>query len=650
VIPEPLRNATLPFLGGTGAGFALALSLLFAPSAQLEPAMREALLLYQDALTDLERYYVDDLDAKKLTSTALQAMLGSLDPYSSMQKAEQLREQVSGRYGGVGLVIAEPLRVSDGPSPATVRSKGRGGLGAAPGADEAAQPKGSPTAGTTRTEDSAVVVLNAFEGYAFDAGMRVGDRIVAVDGTPTAGLSLDDVRDMLRGAPDTKVALRVARDVLKSGPKGEEFDITLDRRVVKMDDVRVATLWGRKEEGIAYVQLTNFGETAAREVAQSLLRLESAAPEGLKGIVLDLRGNPGGLLTSAVEVSSLFVPKDSTIVTAEGRAFNPVRYKSISEPLRPINLPLVVLVNSGTASAAEIVSGAVQDLDAGVIVGIGDGRTFGKGLVQEVEELEGGESMKYTIAKYYTPSGRCIQSDNYKSASAKVKPTPSEQADKALSPDAGTAGEPLSRGAPSRGFTSTKVADDEKKTFQTRTGRSVRDGGGIEADVKVANPPLAPLTSALISQGAVFDFTSEWTRHHEFSSYGNSGTPNVLKEFEEFVKRREKAGLLKLDAVVPQLSEIEAGLRDAKLTASAAEVGNLRKALRQELWSGFKKEHDELRFTLQEAITSRYLPEGMLQRYRLNEDTQFQKALDILRTRGMYDSLLQGAAADSSQS
>mmetsp|Transcript_6224 Transcript_6224/g.24268 ORF Transcript_6224/g.24268 Transcript_6224/m.24268 type:complete len:729 (-) Transcript_6224:931-3117(-) len=627
------------FFSGLGSGIILTTTLLLAPSVNMESSMRTSLLLFQDVLAEVERAYVEELDPQKLTETALQAMLSSLDPYTTLQKSDDLREQVQGRYGGVGLVISEPLQISDvqkAKALPTLKTPNQPKTPKGPGI------KGSGAAGTTRSEESSVVVLSAFEGYAWDAGMRVGDRILAIDDAPMTGLSLDSVRDKLRGPPDTKVKLKIARDVMGSGPAGKEFEITLDRKAIQLDDVRIGTLWGRREEGLAYVQLSGFGGSVASDLAKSLINLEAQAPEGLKGVILDLRGNPGGLLSSAVEVSSLLVPKGSTIVTADGRAFNTVRYKSTAEPLRPLDLPLVVLVNSGTASAAEIVAGAVQDLDAGVVVGMGDGRTFGKGLVQEVEELEDGNAIKYTIAKYYTPSGRCIQSDTYKSAVAKAT---KKDAGDSTSSSTPIVSDVKGERRPAKGFTSTKIKDQDKRIFKTRIGRDVRDGGGIEADVKVANPPLSPLTQALVSQGAFFDFASEWTRKHEFVSFVDAGSNEVLKSFEEFVKRRESQGLLRLDAVVPQLADIEQGLSDAGLPQTVSEVQRLRSTLRKELTNDFRKEEDEIRLVLQDALSSRFLPDKMLSVYKLEKDKQFLKGLEILRSKRAYEAILQAPKA-----
>ncbi|CAN0482417.1 unnamed protein product, partial [Ectocarpus sp. 8 AP-2014] len=211
-------------------------------------------------------------------------------------------------------------------------------------------------------------------------------------------------RDQLRGEPNSKVSISFLRDTSNGQT---EQEITLTRRLVKLRDVKLATLVGDvKNAPVGYMQLSGFSMGAAQELQQAYRYLDSAAEGGLRGVILDMRGNPGGLLEAAVDVSALFVPDGSRIVSIKGRNFQDVTYGSSQGPVRPASTPLVVLTNGGTASAAEIVSGAVQDLDAGVIVGVGNGRTYGKGLVQNVAELPYNNALKYTVAKYYTPSGR----------------------------------------------------------------------------------------------------------------------------------------------------------------------------------------------------------------------------------------------------
>ena len=357
-----------------------------------------------------------------------------MDPYTefeSAQEATDLTESIDGKYAGVGLVITG--------TPAQANGKASGSKILPQAAQEDVQKLQDGDISSSNTvadpileeddddEDelddfqvqqklelnkarkNGIRVVNAFEGYAFDYGLRVGDKLVAIDDQPiTENTSVDQVRNSLRGEPGTLVSISFERE----GVPGVQT-ITMPRQVVRMRDVKLATLVGNPTDGVGYIQLTGFASDAGREVRQAIMSLQRAAEDAsggersLQGLVLDLRGNPGGLLTSAVDVASLLVPRGSDIVAAKGRGFPGILYRSRVDPLLDPNTKLAVLVNGNTASAAEIVSGAVQDLDVGIIVG--SDRTFGKGLVQNVEELPFNSALKFTVAKYYTPSGRCIQ-------------------------------------------------------------------------------------------------------------------------------------------------------------------------------------------------------------------------------------------------
>ena len=502
-----LRIAAISFVAGlvmaTGA-------ILFPVYSSVESSsLSEPIVLFETILSELDQGYVDPVDTKKLFETGISAMLRSLDPYTEFENQvnqEQLTEGIQGRYGGVGLVIsgaspkdnsAKLTRVTlpgdDSSSSNTIEQPSKllpkeaiedkvnleqgdddmksGGVVSSSaeeddddeGLDEYdLQVKKDRNRAIEKARSKGIRVVSAFEGYAFDYGMRVGDKILAVnDQVIGPDSTVDQVRSLLRGEPGTEVKIQFERE----GVDGVQ-EVSIPRRIVQLRDVKLATLIGNPSDGIGYISLSGFARSAGQEVRQAIFALEHATQiatnggKGLQGLILDLRGNPGGLLTSAVDVSSLLVPKGSDIVSAKGRGFPGVIYRSKADPILSQDTKLAVLVNSGTASAAEIVSGAVQDLDVGVI--IGSDRTFGKGLVQNVEDLPFNTALKFTVAKYYTPSGRCIQGVNYK--------------------EGGGLREEDGR------FESSKVSEKDRQTFYTRLGRIVKDGGGIEADYKVAAP------------------------------------------------------------------------------------------------------------------------------------------------------------------
>lgn len=438
---------------------------------------------------------------------------------------------------------------------------------------------------------------------------------------------------------------------------------------------------------VGYVQLTGFTGGAGRELQTSVQFLERKAAQRaaqtgrgsgqLDGLVLDLRGNPGGLLQSAVEVSSLLVPPGETLVTARGRAFDTTTYKSAPVQARrsadgdasaaaavPVsNGPrLAVLVNGATASAAEIVSGAVQDLDSGVIVG--DSKTFGKGLIQSIERLPYDTALKYTVGKYYTPSGRCIQGLNYK-AGGKSAGAPAPGAAGATNvigggdgaaEDARAAKERLRENGDLR-FSQTKTADADRAAFKTRNGRTVRDGGGIEPDVTVPAAEISPLEYLLVQQGAVFDFASQYAATHDNAQEiveacaharrpGSAGivTDAVYADFTKFALDREKAGDLVLaDRLYSkQLGRLDAAFDDLGYTKASATLKSLKKDITAEVRRDFGKHRQSIGEAIESALYARYVPESLVLRHQLFTDKGALEAVAILEDPARYAKLLAG--------
>jgi len=628
-----LQLAVLSFITGT----IITLAVIVVPVYTQVESLTEPVTLFETILTDLDRAYVDEVDTQKLFETGVSAMLQSLDPYTEFEgksQAVELNESIDGKYGGVGLVIsgATPkdlamIQGGEKDESATVapikKSKNplfnSGEMSSAAALTEEEQEQmdfeSEQQKVIRQVKDHGIRVISAFEGYAFDAGMRVGDKIVAIDDmTIGPATTVDQVRNRLRGEPGTFVDVSFEREGVK-----EVQTVSVPRTVVRIRDVKLATLLGDAKDGIGYIQLTGFASDAGREVRNAILYLQQLTEDAtngdtsLKGLVLDLRGNPGGLLTSAVDVASLLVPKGSDIVSAKGRGFPGVMYRSRIDPVLDSRTKLAVLVNGGTASAAEIVSGAVQDLDVGIIVGAD--RTFGKGLVQNVQDLPFNTALKFTVAKYYTPSGRCIQGIQYKEGGGL---------------NAADGGK----------FQASKVADKDKTTFYTKRGREVQDGGGIEVDYKVVAPKASALEVTLLRSGIVNDFAAQWSRTHELTNQFQVDD-DTYKEFQAFVQQKQKDGDIKLEALYNgPINDLRKILKQSGYKGSTRDLEQLQASIVREVIKDFDKYQDDIKEDLATGILARYLPESMLIERSIKTDTQVQAAVKLVRNDRQFDRLL----------
>ncbi len=574
---------------------------------------------------------MERVDIDKLFETGVNSMLATLDPYTQFEnnaEALEMSLRTSGRYAGVGLGISatEPERNFN---PNTDVSRATPiDLSSSPRKDGSASGIEKSTENDTKPPRQ-ITVISAFEGYAFDEGVRPGDVIESVDEKKVAGLSLEQVTNLLRGEPGTRVSIDVRRE---GHPKPLTF--LLERRQIQIRNVPVSTLInspGIGAPGIGYIRLESFSKGAADEVRQSIKQLiaeaESTSPgQGLRGLVLDLRGNPGGLLNAAVEVSECIVPRDSVIVSTQGRGIGDgPTYRSKNDPVLPAGTRLAVLVNGQTASASEIVAGAVQDLDLGVVVG---SKTFGKGLVQNVQELPYRTALKYTVGKYLTPSGRCIQALDYHQGNTDVVQEAKGEIgekDKVRRPSIGT-------------YEARKIPDGQRKEFLTASGRRVRDGGGIEPDITISKQATF-LEAALVRQNMFFKYANRYAaeRNLETLPEAFTVTDGIFRDFMTFVGSNKFKYQSQFDEA---FDELDMMLESVGYDSARGRIVDLKRATEQEMREDFVRHETELKKSLESAIRFRLQPDSVRLKAELRNDSQLAEAVRVLQNRRDYNSLL----------
>lgn len=408
----------------------LAGSLAFTQVNDLFFQIKKQLTIFSDAYKEVATLYVEDVSPERLMTTGLNAMLEELDPYTVfIPEGEQQQMEIiaTGSYGGVGIDAGY------------------------------------------RGDD--IVVIAPLEGYPADrAGIKPGDIILKINNVAVAGISPENVQQLTLGDPGTKISLTIRRAGMD-----ELLEFNLEREQIEVKNIEYA---GRlqKNESIGYIKLTRFGQRSAEEIREKLLEFES---KGVNSLILDLRNNPGGLLNEAVEIVDKFIEPGVTVVETKGRIENENSTFVSDEPPVFENLPIIVLMNEGSASASEVVAGAFQDLDRAVILGE---TSFGKGLVQTVRPLSYNTSLKITVSQYFTPSGRSIQSVDY-------------------------SGENSADGR--------QIPDSLRRAFTTKNGRTVYDGFGIEPDVKVSEDNLSRLQLALLQNNSFFFFVADYIAQND---------------------------------------------------------------------------------------------------------------------------------------
>lgn len=553
---------------GRAVGFFFAFLLVLSAGAQNSEhnvEVTKRLDLFNALYKVIDQQYVDSVDAKKHIGTAISAMLGGLDPYTefySETEGSELREMSTGKYAGIGSPIM------------------------------------------FRKSEKRCVFSSPYEGMpAYKAGVRTGDVIIAVDGKDFGDYTGKNpheyttrITETLRGEPGSVLDLTIRRP-------GEKRTIKLriTRENISQPNITLSKVF---PDGVGYVALNRYTEHTAEELRTAILSLMQ---RGATSLILDLRGNGGGVVNEAVDIVNFFIPKGKEVLTMRGRSANRLRrYSTEGEPIAP-TLPLVVLVDYGTASAAEITAGALQDYDRAIIIGQ---RTYGKGLVQQPIDLLYDASAKITVAKYYIPSGRCIQAYDFSRRNAD--------------------GDPL------------HLPDSLTKEFRTTAGRIVRDGGGILPDIEVKDDTISRFTSDLRGSDACFDFIVRYRQTHPTIAQPEDFRLSD-EDYTSFIAFLKSNGYSYNNSALKYLNSLRQVVRSEGYEERASsELQQLVEKLQPNLDADLQQWGKEVRECLEADIIYEYYGEGGLRRYYLKTDGKFKSAQSLLRDLPRYHRLLQG--------
>lgn len=505
--------------------------------------------LYKEIMLD----YVDEIDGDKFMKAGIEGMLGTLDPYTNFldeSRKDEIDLLTTGKYGGVGITVG--------------------------------------------MKDSAIIITDILEGYsAQKEGIKRGDKILEIDGTSMLGKKVSDVRTFTRGEPGTQMKMKVQRG-------DREIEYTLTRQEIQLKNIGYK---GILDDGVGYIKLDRFSRYAETEMVDALTELKAKGE--LKGIIIDLRGNGGGLLDAAIGILNKFTRKGDLLLTTKGRKLDSERkYFATENPMVNSDIPLVVLIDEGTASASEIVAGAIQDLDRGVIVGT---KSFGKGLVQVFQPLSFGNQLKITNQKYFTPSGRWIQAKNYfkENKYGVFKPNPYFN----------------------------------QKEFKTIGGRTVYAEGGITPDVVVDIIKANELLEALNYEDMYYKFAAKYTSENPDGA-NFVMNDEILSRFLEFISTTEFEFNTSAERELAQLKKDT----DEKMYSEKVKsyIGLLEGELKAEKFKDFESSKPVIRQKLEVEILRKYnKPEKVIVEASAKDDLQLQEALRIIKDKGFYNSMLQ---------
>lgn len=546
LLQKPRKIALMLAIGATSFGSLAFVNNYFELSKNIE--------IFTSLYREVNTYYVDEIDPAKFMRTGIDAMLKSLDPYTdyiSESEIEDFRFMTTGQYGGIGSLISK--------------------------------------------KDDDIIIADPYEGFpAQKADLRAGDVLLEVAGESMKGKSTEDVSKLLKGQPKTEVKVKIKR-------LGEDkpMEKILLREEIKVNSV---SYHGMLTEKVGYINLSGFRTNAANEVQKAFNELKK---QGMQQLVFDLRGNLGGSLDEAIRICGMFVPRGSVVVDTKGKVKEwDKTYRTTNEPI-DAQMPMVVLIDGASASASEIVSGVVQDYDRGVVIGQ---KSFGKGLVQTVRPLTYNTQVKITTAKYYIPSGRCIQAIDYSEKDDQNRPV--------------------------------KRPDSLRTAFKTRNGRLVYDAGGVTPDINTELRQMNNITAVLVGKRLVFDYATKYRSEHASLPQPEKFeiTDAVYSDFLAFIKDKDYS----------YTTESEKALEDFKTKATKeeyfagieSEYNALMEKKKRDKSQDVIKHKVEIKAMLEQEIASRYYYQQGRLRSSFRDDVEVKEALAVLADEGRYKSIL----------
>ena len=520
--------------------------------------------IFSELYKQLEINYVDEVSPGELMKTGIDAMLESLDPFTNYIPESQIEDYkmlTTGQYGGIGALIHQ--------------------------------------------RKDFVIISEPYEGFpAHEAGLIPGDKILEVDGKKATDKNSEEVSQILKGEPGTTLTLLIQREGIDA-----PFEVELKREKIKIDNI---PYYGMLNDEIGYIKLSGFTQNAGKEVKNAFLDMKQN--NDLKGLVFDLRGNGGGLLREAVNIVNLFTEKGELVVSTKGKEISRNKSYYTTEQPEDLEIPVVVLVDSGSASASEIVSGALQDLDRAVVLGQ---RTYGKGLVQNVLPLSYNSKVKVTVAKYYIPSGRCIQAIDYSHKD-----------------EEGVAH---------------KVPDSLISEFSTKNGRKVFDGGGITPDIKIDPETLSPISMALLTKYVIFDYANQFARENDSIPPAKEFeiTDEIYNDFVAYVDEMEDFSYTtKSEKSLEKLRK--AAENEEYLVDIKAAIEELESKLMHNKDEDLQTHRNEISEMLKLEIASRYYFQKGRVIANLQGDPEVKKAIEIIEDQKNYTGILDGTITKAS--